>query len=183
MIDSNEPKNGDYVTYVENLVRLPEGMRIASDERSPGEVGRGGAFRDRLTGVQNGQSAPSGTQAMKSSRLAELAGGSAQAWGRSVGSVFGHPARGSEDAGHDAFGRGRSSQRAVSKGSPTLDIEQAARTLAKVVGRVGGVMVLAGLALLAMTFADAPLFDVDPGVGIALAVTGAVLRKVAGRVS
>ena len=126
MIDSNEPRNGDFVTYVENLVRLPKGAGLPAEGASPGQVPR--------------------------DRPAAKAG---SRWGRS------------------------------GAGSAPPDIEQlargAARTIGRVLGRVATFMLIAGIALLAISFADNPPFHVDPMLGIFLAVGGALLRRLAAK--
>jgi len=48
VIDSSEPKDGDFVTYVEKLVRLPAGARLPAEGASPGEVTRDRPNRGRL---------------------------------------------------------------------------------------------------------------------------------------
>ncbi len=190
MIDWNEPKDGDFVTYVENLVKLPEGMRVASNDASPGEVGRGRPMRQRLIDrvkpvSEQLQAGASGTDAVTARKLAESAGNGAQAWGRSVESIFGNAERGPQraDAGDDAHGFGRSTAGAAARREATLDTEQVARFLAKWIGRVGNFMILVGIALVAVSFAERPFFNVDPGTGMVATVVGAVLRRLAGKVA
>jgi hypothetical protein len=190
VIDWNEPKDGDFVTYVEKLVKLPAGMRLASNDASPGEVGRGRPVRQRLVdrvrpASEPAQAGASGTEPVTARKLAETAGGGAQAWGRSVDSVFGTAERLSQraDAGDGAHALGRSTARAAARREATLDTEQVARFLAKWIGRVGNFMILVGIALVAVSFAERPLFDVDPGIGMVATVVGAVLRRIAGKVS
>jgi hypothetical protein len=190
VIDWNEPKDGDFVTYVEKLVKLPAGMRVASNEGSPGEVGRGRPMRQRLVDrvkpvSQQPQAGASGTEAVTARKLAESAGGAAQAWGRSVDSLFGNAEREPQraDAGDDADVLGRSTARAAARREAALDTEQVARFLAKWIGRVGNFMILVGIALVAVSFAERPFFDVDPGIGMVATVVGAVLRRLAGKVS
>jgi hypothetical protein len=200
MIESNEPKDGDFVTYVEKLVRLPEGMRLPSGGASPGEVGRGesvwsgilkpAAGGERARRKEREQAARHQTDAQKASKLAELAGSGAQAWGRSVAGMFGdkastaQPSSGS-GAGDGAFGQSTaqaSASRAARRAAP-LDAEAAARMIAKFVTRLGSFLVFVGIALIAMSFADRPPIEVDPAAGIVLTAVGAVIRRVAGRIA
>jgi hypothetical protein len=195
VIESNEPKDGDFVTYVEKMVRLPEGMRLPSNESSPGEVDRRGSVR-KWAGLARPESARQPrtrheTDAQKASKLAELAGGSAQAWGRSVGALLGDkgdagsPAGGVDHARDDVFAQspGQDRRSAASRRLRAIDAEEAARIVAKLVARLGSLMVIAGIALLAMSFADRPFFAVDPVAGVGLTAMGAVFRRLAGKVA
>ncbi len=194
MIDSNEPKDGDFVAYVEKLVRLPEGMRLPSGEGSPGEVARRDTVRKWSAVVKpapgHEPAARHETDPQRASKLAELAAGSGQAWGRSVTDLFGERAGATQgptgdDGASEVFGQSSARARAsrASRRVAPLDVEQAARMLARLVRRVGALMVIGGLALIAASFADRPLFQVDPAVGVVLTAMGAVFTRLAGKVS
>lgn len=128
MIDSSEPKDGDFVAYVEKLVRLPAGARPPAEGASPGEVTRDQPDRGRLARrIRTPDSRPGGG---------------------------GGPAAHIEQATHDVV-----------------------RKVARVLGRVATLMLVAGIALTAIAFADHPPFHVDPMVGVVLAVGGALVRR------
>ena len=194
MIESNEPKDGDFVAYVEKLVRLPEGMRLPASDGSPGEVARRDTLRKWSAVVKpdpgREPAARHDTDPQRAHKLAELAAGSAQAWGRSVTDLFGERTgtgtaqrSASDDAAGEVFGQASSRASRAARRAAPLDVEQAARALARLVRSVGSLMVIGGLALIAASFADMPLFQADPAVGIVLTAMGAVFRRLAGRVS
>ena len=161
MIDSNEPKNGDFVTYVEKLVRLPPGARLPAQGASPGEVTSDRPNRGRLAQMIRTSVARAGDAGGRA-QSATAAQSARTAEGTSAASAWGH-------------GGGR----------PAAYVEQAARevvrTVARVLGRVATVMLVVGIGLVAIAFADDPPFRVDPMVGVILAVAGGLIKRLAGK--
>lgn len=159
MIDAREPKNGDFVAYVEQFVRLPQGMVVPPELRSPGQVlGRGG-FVELAKRLERGP-AP---------RAIEPAG---NAWG--------HSPQGRTPA------RVGSAPRSPAAAGPP-DIEEIARTAARALARLGrrfaSILLLAGLALIALSFADQDFIPIDPVPGVGLVAAGAILRRIASKVA
>lgn len=128
MIDSSEPKDGDFVAYVERLVRLPEGARLPAQDPAPGQVSRRKPQDDGM-----------------------------------VRTIRDAPARAPRGAQIDET------------------VRDAVRAIARILGRVATVMLIAGIGLLAISFADDPPFHVDPMAGAVLAVAGGLVRRLAAR--
>lgn len=185
MIDSSEPKDGDFVAYVERLVRLPEGARLPEQDAAPGQVsgarreGEGlvRVVRDALAQPRRGSTPVDAPPAAEVARTAQ----SDAHWGRTGASPF--------DADTSLFGSPTrdtpaAAGRAGRRGTGT-DVEKAARdavrALARILGRVATVMLIAGIGLLAIAFADHPPFRVDPMAGAVLAVAGGLIKRLAAK--
>jgi hypothetical protein len=148
MIDAREPKNGDFVSYVENLSKMPVGQTLtsAADDAFGHGAGRGGAKAQGSAGpaasgpghgaspMPNAENAKRAIQEMLKARRERL--GTAGP----AGQEFSHQ-------------------------------------VAKVLSRVAAIATLAGIALVAMSFTDEPPFFADPVLGIGLVVMGAVANR------
>lgn len=161
MIDASEPKDGDFVRYVESMVRLPAGVRLPDQSEGPGSTMR---VSRRERAMQKMRAAAS--EAPRAADLARSAGREGQ-WGPSVEQA---PASGRSGAQRPGF---------------TTNIEQAAQQAVRVlliaVRRIGTVMLVAGAALLAISFADESPLGANPIPGFALMFAGALMRGLAAR--
>jgi hypothetical protein len=148
MIDAREPKNGDFVSYVENLSKMPVGQSLphAPDDafghgsgggsaKAPGPAPGAGAQRGHeASPILNAESAKRAIQELLKARSERLGT--------------------SGPAGHEF-----------------------SHQVGRVLSRVAAIATLAGIALIAMSFSDSPPFFADPVLGIGLVVMGAVANR------
>lgn len=161
MIDASEPKDGDFVRYVETMVRLPAGVKLPDQGEGPGSTVRMGRRERALQKLR-----AAATEAPRAADLARSASRDGQ-WGRAVEQA---PAMGRHGA-----------HRPGSATNIEQAAQQAVRVLLVAVRRIGTVMLIAGAALLAISFADEPPFGANPMPGFALMFAGALMRGLAAR--
>jgi len=199
MIDASEPKNGDFVAYVEQFVRLPQGMVVPPELRSPGQaLGRGGfaelakrleqgAVRSETRGgpgAADGTNSPPWRPSWIAKSSPESDGDTARVAAPGAiapaGSAWGHSTDGRAPA------RGGAVPRSPAPAGPP-DLDQLARTAARALARLGrrfaSILLFAGLALLALSFADQDFIPIDPVPGVGLVAAGAILRRIASKVA
>ncbi len=157
MIETHEPKNGDFAAYVENLSRMPAGASVGGIGLAPGEQ-------------SSGESAASRRQQVKALREALKArqqqAAKADA-GASPDSLFGRaPPHGTAATTAEAAGQMPPALGALAGG------------LARLIGRVASVMVFAGVVLIGLSLIDDAPFRPDLGFAIQVLVMGLVARFV-----
>ena len=172
MIESNEPRDGDFVRYVDELMRRSPGAPLPQAP-GPGEVvpaARGEresllqTLRDVLTNragapPRTGTPPPAGS-GPDSARLPAPERAQAPATARSPAPM--QP-------------RTVPSSARTRAGGASAESAMVARVLA----RIASIASFAGVVLLAMSFADEPPVPIDPIVGIALLAGAAVVRRIA----
>ncbi len=157
MIDSNEPKDGDFVRYVDDLVRMPRGAAHPMVGGAPGEVAR-----DNKPSLDGPNALIEGLRRILVERTRTPGSGDATA----------SPTPGAKPA-PIAPRTIPAPQRARSGAA-----NEAAVTISRAIRRIASLAIFAGVVLLAMSFADDPPLAVDPIVGIALLVGAAVLKRI-----
>ena len=162
MMDAREPKDGDFVTYVENLVRLPtaQGMQPPSSVATPE---RGDTAKDRAS--QSAWGHAGGMQA-GIERLPEPVR-------KVLEAKDGNAAKQVLQAVLQARRASAAKSRSQAGQSHADPSDSASRTI----GQVATIATILGIALIALSFApDAPFFA-DPVLGITLLVAGAIARR------
>ncbi|MCL4747500.1 MAG: hypothetical protein KJZ83_19105 [Burkholderiaceae bacterium] len=169
MIDSNEPKDGDFVRYVDDLMRMPRGVAPVMGGRSPGE-----AARDTKTLLASPKTLIEGLRKVlvEAQRVQAQRGGTQGAGGADSSAPGAKPA---PLAPHKMPApHTMSAPRRARAGTAT----SAAAGISRAISRVASFAIFAAVVLLAMSFADDPPLEIDPFVGIALLVGAAVLKRV-----
>ncbi|MEK9774706.1 MAG: hypothetical protein VW339_00915 [Quisquiliibacterium sp.] len=150
LVDAREPKNGDFVKYVEQFVQLPQGVS-ASDAAPPlppsSGIGAGGDWGNSGTGkAEKRRSEPV-----------------------SMPRPLRKPERGAQQASPGAgqtFDLEAEMLRAFDK-------------LASSIPGISSLLIFAGIGLLALSFSSFKPFPLDPEPGIGLLIVGLVLRRLA----
>ncbi len=198
MIDAGEPKDGDFVRYVEELVRMPHGASLPKGY-APGEVlksTRGQresllqTLRDVLTNrdatQQRGRATPGATgfPAPSGAHNADLPpsgmhpGGMLPAGASSSGTPHaGTPHAGTPHTGMPHAGTPRPLPTLSRKRSSSQPGDTA--VVARLLGRLASIAIFVGVVLLAMSFAEDPPVPIDPIVGIAMLAGAAVVKRIA----
>lgn len=179
MIDASEPKDGDYVRYVEALVNAPKAQQL--QETSAGGWGHGAEAPERGRGGTAGAAAgqPTGQQST---------GTTAQRFPRQVA----YPDAGATrpDAGHARPDAGTTRPEPGSAHSPGESLEARLQQLQRLqatlaaspgalpqlLRRIAGFASFAGIAMILLSFTDDPPFFAHPVPGILLIAVGAFLR-------
>lgn len=179
MIDGQEPKNGDFASYVENLTRAPSGHAPGAEPpgsrapqprskaaHSPG-AGPPGAETPAQQARAEVARALAALRAKKGRQDAPAAPGSL--WGRSAGTAAG--GTGLQGALDDAMQTG-----------DTTRVAQQLRTfVSRVLGRIAMLAFFAGVVIVGLSIADDSLEIASPGAGVVLMIVGAVLHRAAAK--
>lgn len=157
MIETHEPKNGDFAAYVENLSRMPAGATIGGGGLAPGE--------------QESTEAASRRRQVKALRDKLLA--------RQQKSAADSGAGQAESVPPGLFGRsgaaGTAGNAAPGRATPA-EAGAAAAGFARLVGRIGSTLVLAGVVLIGLGLMDDPPWQPDFGFAVQVLVMGLVAR-------
>lgn len=165
MIDSSEPKDGDYVRYVESLVNAPKAQQLQEVQSTGwGHGADAGTTRDAVPGAAPGRFPRQAARADAGATRPD-AGGAPPDAGET------RPHRGSGPLHADSLeARLEQLRRTLPATSPGLPHQMR---------RIAGFATFAGIALIALSFADAPPFFAHPAPGILLVAAGAFLRRFA----
>ena len=150
MIDTQEPKNGDFARYVENLSRLPPGQGQVIGPRAPGSQSDEDAqpWREQLKALR---------KALEERKQQALAG--------APDSLFGRAASGSGGAGKG--------------GAERAEIASNARiALGKLAGGISTLLVLTGVVLIGLTLMDDVPWKPEFDTAVQFLVIGFVVRFV-----
>ena len=174
MIDPQEPKNGDFATYVENLVQAPRGNVLPS--APPGAVP---SSADRKS-ARRAQHKPPAVGA--SPGASDLRAQMPDVLRKVLES------RGGKETREAMEGLFRTARTPGTGTTAPAELIGVAGGAGRVMGRIGSLLVLGGVALVGLWIADTGLFDVFPDqavpmvfVGMILRIIGAKLRGVAAR--
>ena len=168
MIDPQEPKGGDFASYVENLVNAPS--RGGAPQHSPGAVPTAGERRAARRAA--GQQRSAGDGASTSPHHAAMP----EVLGKVPASRGGAETRQAMEGlfrGARTPGTGESLTPAQFAG--------AADSVGRVVGRVGSLMLLAGIVAVGLWIAGIGIFDEFPGGALPLLLFGTALRALSGK--
>ena len=146
MINSQEPKDGDFARYVENLSNLAPGQGQVIGPRAPGS--------------QSDIDAQPRREQLKALRKA-IDDRKQQALARGPGSLFGRSA-GSTAADHTA--------------AVPPELSSALAGLGRFVTRLASLAVVAGVVLIGLSFIDELPFQLDPTTGLQVLAVGIVMR-------
>lgn len=168
MIDSGEPRDGDFVRYVDELTRRPPGASLPQAP-GPGEVvpPARGERESLLQTLRDVLTNRAGTP----------------------------PSAGSDQASAGLPAPPRTTSRAPASAHPPAPLQprpvpSSARTRAgntgpdaamvgRVLTRLASIAIFAGVVLLAMSFAEDPPVPIDPIVGVALLAGAAIVKRIA----
>ena len=176
MIDSREPKDGDFVEYVDKLVRMPRGATHPMAGGAPGEVAR-----ETKPSLDGPNALIEGLRRILIERTRTPGGGDNTrtpsggdtAWGPGGRDATASPAPGAKPA--PLAPRTIAAPQRARAGAAN----EAAVAISRTMRRIASLAIFAGVVLLAMSFADDPPLEIDPIVGIALLVGAAVLKRIA----
>ena len=184
MIDSREPKDGDYARYVESLVNAPKAQQLP--EAPSNGWGHGGGAVAPGAGQGVAQDATPGAVPGRFPRQA--AGPDAGATRPDASRLDGGATRRDTGAGRHDAGATRPDAGASPLDGESLEmrLERLRRTLPeasaglpRLMRRIAGFASFAGIALIVLSFAGNPPFFAHPVAGILLIAAGAFLRGLA----
>lgn len=180
MIDSREPKDGDYASYVESLVNAPQAQQLPDAPSTGWGHGGNAAFQGDASEALPG--------AVPGRFPRQAAGPDAGATRPDAMRLDGGATR--RDAGEGRHGAGATRPDAGASphdgDSLEMRLERLRRTLPaasaglpRLVRRIAGFASFAGIALIALSFTGNPPFFAHPVPGILLIAAGAFLRGLA----
>jgi len=182
MIDAREPKNGDFATYVESLVRLPTEQKLHAP--APGAVQT--RRESRASAAAHGSGAPHTAWGRHAADPAAALEKLPEALRRVLGARTGTSPAAQGGAGPGTQGgAGPTTQGGAgptTQGGAGLPDEMA-KPFARALSRIAGIAVIAGLSILAMSFGQDPPFFADPVLGIGLIVGGALAHRASGKIA
>lgn len=174
MIDGQEPKNGDFASYVENLTRAPSGQGPGTQPLGAHPQGShppGAGTSGNANAAQQARAEVTRALAALRSKKArqDAPGTPGSLWGRSAGTAAG----------------GASIQGALDEAMKTGDTTRVAQQLrgfvSRVLGRIAMLAFFAGVVIVGLSIVDDSLEFASPGAGVVLMLVGAVLHRAAAK--
>ncbi len=146
MINSQEPKDGDFARYIENLSKLAPGQSQVIGPRAPGSQSDIDAQprREQLKALR---------KAIEDRKQQVLASAQDSLFGRSAGSTAAH---------HSA--------------AVPPELSSTFTGLGNLTARLASLAVVAGVVLIGLSFLDELPFQIDPTTGLQVLAVGIVMR-------
>jgi hypothetical protein len=184
MIDSREPKDGDYASYVESLVSAPKAQQIPETPPTGWGHGGGAGAPGAAPGALPGD--PAG--AVPGGFPRQAAGPHAGATRPDATRLDGGATRREAGGARPTAGATRPDASAGPLDGESLEMRLerlrralpvASAGLPHLLRRIAGFATFAGIALIALSFSEDPPFFAHPFGGILLITAGAFLRRLA----